>query len=211
MQSIEYEYSKKSVSPWSGMRIVKELIDRIGLENKLQQLPLPQPGSNRGHNPVSLIMGFLVSIWIGRNRFAHSASLRQDEVLRSIFGWKRIGSESTFSSFFRKFSIEKNNKIFPLTQCWMMSQFKKMKVTIDLDNTIIERYGKEEGGKRGYNPRKPGHNSHHPLIAFISEIKLVANGLLRPGNSSCGNNVISFLKETFYILETINCRFNTGR
>jgi hypothetical protein len=203
MQSIEYEYSKKSVSPWGGMRIVKELIDRIGLEEKLQQLPLPQPGSNRGHNPVSLIMGFLVSIWIGGNRFAHCALLRQDEVLRNIFGWKRIGSESTYSRFFRKFSIEKNNEIFPSIQRWMMSQFKKMKVTIDLDSTIIERYGEQEGSKRGYNPRKPGRNSHHPLIAFISEIKLVANGWLRPGNSSSANNVINFLKETFSILESL--------
>ncbi|MDP2209480.1 MAG: IS1380 family transposase, partial [Bacteroidota bacterium] len=185
---------------WGGMRIVQELVERIGLRELLDIQDLPQPGSNRGYNPVDIVMSFLVSIWVGGNRFAHCALLRYDEVLKKIFGWKEVGSESTFSRFFRKFSLQKNNEIFPSLQRWTLGLYGPMKVTLDLDSTVIERYGEQEGSRRGYNPRKPGRPSQHPLIAFIAELKVVANGWLRPGNTSSSNNMANFLEETFSLL-----------
>ncbi|MDP2208567.1 MAG: transposase, partial [Bacteroidota bacterium] len=162
VQLLPYEFSNKQVSPWGGMRIVQELVERIGLRELLDIQDLPQPGSNRGYNPVDIVMSFLVSIWVGGNRFAHCALLRYDEVLKKIFGWKEVGSESTFSRFFRKFSMQKNNEIFPSVQRWALGLYGAMKVTLDLDSTVIERYGEQEGSRRGYNPRKPGRPSQHP-------------------------------------------------
>ncbi|WP_187647223.1 hypothetical protein [Nitrosophilus labii] len=46
-------------------------------------------------------------------------------------------------------------------------------MTIDLDSTVITRYGNQEGAKVGYNPKKPGRPSHHPLIVFIEQTKMV--------------------------------------
>ena len=42
-----------------------------------------------------------------------------------------------------------------------------------------------------------GRNSHHPLIAFISQTKMVANAWMRAGNTSDLNNYDAFLNETF--------------
>ena len=39
--------------------------------------------------------------------------------------------------------------------------------SLDLDSTVFERYGEQEGVKRGYNPRKPGRGSHHPLLVGL--------------------------------------------
>jgi IS4 transposase len=50
--------------------------------------------------------------------------------------------------------------------------------------------------KKGYNPGKKGRASHHPLIAFIADVKLVANMWLRSGNTSSTNNFLSFLEDT---------------
>ena len=47
--------------------------------------------------------------------------------------------------------------------------------TLDVDSTILTRYGDQQGAKRGFNPKKPGRNSHHPLLAFVDECKMVAN------------------------------------
>lgn len=35
---------------------------------------------------------------------------------------------------------------------------------LTFDSTVIERYGKQEGVKRGYNPKKKGRGSHSPLM-----------------------------------------------
>ena len=53
------------------------------------------------------------------------------------------------------------------------------------------------GSAKGYNRQKRGRNSHHPLIAFISQTRIVANAWLRPGNTADSSNCKAFLEETF--------------
>ncbi|MFO0216797.1 MAG: transposase, partial [Burkholderiales bacterium] len=73
--------------------------------------------------------------------------------------------------------------------------------TLDLDSTVMTRYGAQEGAARGYyNPAKRGRASHHPLMAFMADTRMIANCWLRPGNSSSANNVQAFLANTRYRL-----------
>jgi Transposase DDE domain group 1 len=60
----------------------------------------------------------------------------------------------------------------------------------------MTRYGSQEGSKKGYNPAKRGRPSHHPLIAFIADVKLAANMWLRSGDTSASNNFLNFLEDT---------------
>ena len=60
----------------------------------------------------------------------------------------------------------------------------------------MTRYGEQQGAKKGYNPTKKGRVSHHPLIAFIADVKLVANMWLSSGDTSSANNFLSFLDDT---------------
>src|SRR5690606_23129001 len=44
------------------------------------------------------------------------------------------------------------------------------RLTLLLDSTVSVRYGaKQAGAEVGYNPKKPGRPSHHPLLAFAAE------------------------------------------
>jgi Transposase DDE domain group 1 len=72
---------------------------------------------------------------------------------------------------------------------------------LDVDSSVITRYGKQEGSKRGYNPKKPGRGSHHPLFAFVNDIRMVANCWNRSGNTASSTNILHFLEETFEILQ----------
>ncbi len=65
----------------------------------------------------------------------------------------------------------------------------------------MTRYGNQEGALRGYNPKKKGRNSHHPLMAFVADVRMVANFWLRSGNTSASNNFLSFLEDTLSRLE----------
>ena len=68
---------------------------------------------------------------------------------------------------------------------------------LDLDSSVITRYGKQQGALRGYNPQKKGRPSHHPLLAFMSESRFVVNLWNRSGNCKSANNVVSFFEETY--------------
>ena len=82
-------------------------------------------------------------------------------------------------------------------QHWFLEQVEIDNITLDIDSTVITRYGNQEGSAKGYNPQKRGRNSHHPLIAFISQTRMVANAWLRPGNTADSSNCKAFLEETF--------------
>ena len=114
-ENIPWEYSSKPVSPWGGMRMMKELIDNSGLKAKLKELLLPYPKSNRGYNPIDVIESFWVCVWLGGVRFAHTALIRFDEVLKTVFDWKRVASVSTYTRFFNKFNRPMVDNIFTST------------------------------------------------------------------------------------------------
>lgn len=202
MDELDIRYTKKPITPFGGLTTVHRFYKKSGLRETLFNLPLPQPGSNRGYNPVSLIEGFLVSVILGARRLTHSGLLRHDKVISELFEWSNgMASESTFSRFFKKFDTEVNDEIFvELNRSW----FDKLEIeyhTVDIDSTILTRYGNQEGVEVGYNPRKPGRGSHHPLIAFAAEAKMVIQSWMRTGDSVSSTDIDGFID---VILKTID-------
>ena len=200
MGELKINYSDKKVTPFGGMKLLKDFIDRSHILEDLRSVDLPYPNSNAGINPLDIIQGFWLSIFTGASRYIHADWLRYDTVLQEIFQIKRLPSQATYSRFFHKFDWERNEKVFALLQQKFLSQIDVGALTIDLDSTVITRYGQQEGANKGYNPSKKGRNSHHPLIAFIDQTKMVANAWMRPGNTSDFNNYSNFLNETFDVV-----------
>lgn len=197
MVNLPIEYSDKKVTPFGGMSLMKRFIDQTGIRDQLSELDLPQSGSNAGYTSTHIIEAFWLSIWTGASRYIHCDWLRYDTVLQDIFGWKRMPSQSTYSRFFGKFSQKRNTEVFPNLQHWFFNELEVDNLTIDFDSTVITRYGEQEGSAKGYNPNKKGRNSHHPLMAFVSQTRMVANAWLRPGNTADSSNCKAFMEETF--------------
>lgn len=197
MVNLPIEYSNKPVTPFGGMALLKRFIDKTGIDDFLNTLALPQPGSNRGYTPSTIIKSFWLGIWTGASRYIHCDWLRYDKVLQEIFGLPQMPSQSTYSRFFRKFSDGLNTTLFPQMQDWLFGKIDIGSITVDFDSTVITRYGQQQGSAKGYNPNKRGRNSHHPLMAFISQTRMVANAWLRPGNTAASSNCINFMQETF--------------
>ena len=197
---MKHEYSDNLVTSWGGMQEMKMLIDKTGISKKLLELGLPQGKSNNSIDSISIIESFWVSIWIGCFRFSHTAVVRLDEVLRQIFGWKRVASGTTFGRFFKKFTPSLHQSLFIELNSWFFEQLQFDNYTLDVDSSVITRYGEQEGSKKGYNPAKRGRNSHHPLFVFVNDIRMVANCWNRSGNTASSSNCIHFLEETFGIL-----------
>lgn len=65
----------------------------------------------------------------------------------------------------------------------------------------MTRYGEQQGAKKGYNPTKRGRKSHHPLLAFVADCRMIANFWLRAGNTSSAHNSIAFLEDTLCKLQ----------
>lgn len=198
--ALAFEYSDNPVTPWGGMQEMKLLVDKTGILPKLRELPLPVSTSNNSIPALDIIESFWVGIWIGCFRFSHTAVVRMDEVLRQLFGWKRVPSGTTYGRFFKKFTPSMNHALFMELYRWFFKLVEFDNYTLDVDSSVITRYGLQEGSKVGYNPKKPGRASHHPLFAFVNDIRMVVNCWNRSGNTASSSNAVHFLEETFSIL-----------
>ena len=192
----ELQFSDKEITAWGGMGLMQRLLDHLDFGGALRASGLPQPGSNRGYRPEQLIVQFMLSVWCGANRFEHGEVTRHDPVLRRLFGFKRMANFKAVMRLFRKFTQADNERALGYLYCWLFGQVALDGLTLDLDSTVMTRYGQQQGATRGYNPSKPGRASHHPLMAFVSDTRMVANCWLRPGNSHTANNVQAFLDNT---------------
>ena len=193
----DISYTSKEITPWGGMAFLKQMLQKTGFRALIEKSPdLPQPGSNRGHKTATIIEGFITSIWCGANRFLHTEVTRHDVALGKMFDWKNTPGQDAYKRFFGKFTQVKNNAVGQYFYSWIFDNFKFDNFTLDIDSSVMTRYGVQEGSKKGYNPSKKGRPSHHPLIAFIADVKLVANMWLRSGDTSSANNFLSFLEDT---------------
>jgi len=196
MMEFDLRFTDKEITAWGGMGLMKRMLDHLGVESALAAAQLPQPGSNRGYRPEQLITQFMLSVWCGANRFEHAEVTRHDPVLKRLFGFKRMANFKAVMRLFNKFTQGTNESVMDSLYRWMFGQLSINGITLDLDSTVMTRYGAQEGAARGYNPAKRGRASHHPLMAFVADTRMIANCWLRPGNSSSANNVQAFLANT---------------
>jgi hypothetical protein len=193
----DISYTSKEITPWGGMVFLNQMLHKIGFREQISNCKdLPQPGSNRGHKVTTIIEAFITSVWCGANRFLHTEVTRHDIALGKIFDWDDIPAQDAYKRFFAKFDQATNQRVSDYFYSWIFDNFKFDNFTLDIDSSVMTRYGEQEGAKKGYNPAKRGRCSHHPLIAFIDDVKLVANMWLRSGDTSSANNFLSFLEDT---------------
>lgn len=201
MKNIEIGFTDKEITPWGGLSLLHQMLERLQIEEVLTAIPLPQQGSNRGYSPKQIIQNFWVGVWSGANCFEHLEVTRRDEVIKEIFDWKQMAGSRSFQRYFNKFNQAINQEVFTGLYQWFFKKLQFDNYTMDFDSTILTRYGEQEGSKKGYNPKKPGRKSHHPILAFVSDCRMIADLWLRPGDSYTTNNFLSFLEDTLTKLE----------
>ena len=196
----DLSFTNKEITPWGGMVFLKQMMDKMGFRSQIESCDdLPTQDSNRGHKVSTILESFITSIWCGANRFLHTEVTRSDQALGKIFDWKQTPGQDSYKRYFKKFTQSINQGVSRHFFTWFFQNLQVNHFTLDIDSTIMTRYGFQQGAKKGYNPRKKGRVSHHPLIAFVSEVRLVANFWMRSGNSSSANNFVNFLSDTLSI------------
>jgi hypothetical protein len=201
MQKTVIEFIDREITSWGGISILKKMIDLSGFAGYLDTLPLPEQMSNRGYPPQQLFLLFMSSIWCGAERFAHMDITRLDTSLQRLYGWERMPEHKAFERYFRKFDIPTTHAVFGGLYRWFFNSLRFDNYTLDIDSSVMTRYGEQQGSAKGYNKHKPGRKSHHPIMAFVSEIEMIANFWLRSGDAHTANNFKAFLEETLLFLK----------
>lgn len=194
----------RAVTPFGGLSVFIEFLGKIGFRKQVSQhLPVHLESPN-AIDPGETFTAFLISVVAGARRFAHTSLLRADRALHALLGMKRFPTDGTIRNLFKRFTQGMVVRMYEPLWAWQVGRLPKRAkgYSLDLDSTVFERYGQQEGVKRGYNPRKPGRGSHHPLLAVLGEAYFILHGWLRSGNTAAGRGVVEFLKEALAKLES---------
>lgn len=131
------------------------------------------------------------------------AYFRRDPLVPELLGIPRVASGSTLSRFFGGVtSAGKNLTCFRPLWYWCLERLPSRKggYTLDLDSTrLLHEDGHQQGVRAGYT-RVGVKPCLHPLLAVVSEVRLVAQLWLRAGHPTCGNNTTAFFLDLWHNL-----------
>jgi hypothetical protein len=199
-KEIEIQWTDKPVTPWGGMTLFSGVAQQVGLVSALREaLPFRLTSPN-ATDPVEVVLAFMAGVLAGSRRLAHIERLRWDEGLKTIFGIERFVSDTTLSRFFRRFGAAQVQHVFERLMRWQHSLIPLSGQVLDLDSSVMERYGHQEGALLGYNSKKHRRPTHHPLIATLGDRPWVLHAWLRSGNTSSARGADLFLDETLALL-----------
>ena len=212
INKVRIEFTDKKMTAYGGFSLLAAFFEKIKLREIVQETIPIRESSPNGMGIYSKILAYILLIYAGGSRFSHLLYLGWQEVLSSLFAVRRLPlASTTLGRLFKKIRKLKEGEELSeglwrrLEQLIPWDEIEEDWLTFD--STIVERYGKQEGAKRGYNPKKKGRGSHSPLLAFLNKSKYVVHLWNRPGNVMSWNNVIGFFESTWQrIGEHINIK-----
>jgi hypothetical protein len=193
----------RAVTPFGGLSVLIEFFGRIGLVEQLQRREFYKPRSPNHYQPGQILVGFLLGVIAGARRFAHLNQLRADRALQAMLGLQHFPCDDTILNYFRRFTQAEIERFWRPLWRWLIGRvpWQPRGYSLDLDSTIFSRHGtQQQGAARGYNPRRPGRLSHHPLLAVLAEANFVLHAWLRSGNTGAGQGAEQFLSEALNLL-----------
>ena len=193
----------KAITPFGGLASFIEFLRRVGYVDQVQAaLPFAAPTSNNAIPLVHTLTAFMVSVVTGARRFAHTQWLRADHVLHAMLGMDRFPGDDTVRNFFARFSQATVETFWRPIWKWSLERLAPCAegFHLDLDSTVLQRSGQQEGAAKGYNPNRPGRKSHHPLLAVLAEGPFILHGWLRSGNTIASSGALGFLREALALL-----------
>jgi hypothetical protein len=191
------EYTPKPLSGWGGLALFFEYLEKIEFIETLEQA---LTNTKTSHNQVQnseVLLTFLTTVLTGGNRFAHVQRICHDEVIRTMLGAKRLASADTVRRLFLGLTRSQSEDLYTALQQFASTLLTRnfQEDVLDLDSTILERYGHQEGVGKGYHASRRGQTSHHPLLGMLAKSRHIPLVWLRAGGASTLRGAAQFVEE----------------
>ena len=196
------EFSAKNLTSNAGLFLLLEHANTKGIFDLIDH---DLVFNNASTNKIKMnhIKTMLCGNFIGIDKLERLKLLQSDPLINEFA--ISIKEPETVSRFLGNFSYktthmlrEINFKVFK--KLWRKKKLKS--ITIDIDSSVVNVEGHQEGAVRGYNPKKPGSNCYNIQFAFCDELKAYITGFVRSGNTYTANGAAEMIKEIVAHIKT---------
>lgn len=199
-KNIKISFSGKGLTHFGGLFLLQRFFQKINLRSLLSQYLHFLQRNNR-YTTAEELLALIYPIALGLGRIETSHLLKQNGVFQYLTGLPTYPNPTTLRRFLLRMAPLALPKLRNLHDRLLLSMIPKpippAKVIFDLDSTVLPLYGKQEMARIGYNPKKWGRPSYHPLVCFNGITKDFWHGELRPGDTHTASGTVELLKAVF--------------
>ena len=183
-----------------GVYLLHRFLSRIGFKAAVaRHVALAQ--RNHRYRVGEMLLALLYPMILGLERLETTQLLRQNGVFQYLTGLPSYPEATTLRRFLLRAAPTALPKLRALHNRFLQRMSVQPRVPrrliFDVDSTVLVVYGLQEQARIGYNPRKRGRPSYHPLLCFEGQSKDFWHGELRPGDAHTASGTLDLLTACF--------------
>ena len=194
-KKIRVNFEGGKLSSDGGMLLMKEFYHKLGVDALAKTIfRTTDPGHVRIHKDHENLMQMLYQITGAYFQDDHADALRYDPVITGAIGKEALASQPTLSRFHNRMdeaTLVQLENMQQILRKRVYSVEQPEHVLLDIDTTLFETYGKQEGKAFNYHYQA---NGYHPLLCYDGMTGDLLKAQLRPGSMYCSNGAAEFVR-----------------
>ena len=193
---IRLNFKGGELSSDGGLFLLQEFYHKIGFNRLIKDRFKTNDTANRPreHTDDENLNQVIHKITAAYFTDDNSDELRHDPVLTTILDKEALASQPTLSRFHNRMdndTLDQFNDITKELRRRVYSVKRPKMILLDLDSTLLETYGNQEG--EGFNYHY-GANGYHPLVCFEGLTGDLLKAQLRRGSAYSSNGIVDFMQ-----------------
>lgn len=197
LRTLHLAFVETHLTHFGGMVLLQRFCNKLRLRWLIQN-HIKVPQRHADYLPSDLLLALLYAIMAGLRRINKTEILQYNGTFLSLLGLPCFPDQATLRRFLKRLTPQVIRQLVALHDRLRAQLFplprRRTTLTLDLDSVVLTVYGKQPWARVGYNPKKHGRRSYHPLICFEAHLQEFWHGSLRPGNAVTGTGLVTFVK-----------------
>lgn len=193
-------FTADHLTRFGGVFLLHRFFQQVRLRRHFHQ-GVHFPQRNNAYSIPEMLLALLYPIILGLGRLDTTELVRRNGVFQTLTGLPAYPDPTALRRFLQRFAARGLPKLRRLHDRLLGTMGQRPKpltrVLFDLDSTVLTLYGQQEKARIGYNPRKRGRASYHPLVCFEGQTKDFWHGELRPGDVHTASGTVWLLRACF--------------
>lgn len=194
-RQIKINFNGGDLSSDTGLLLIKEFVSKLGIDRLFSHsFKTNDSALFRYHTDKANLLQMIYMIIAGYFEDDASDELTNDPVFKTVLEKDTLASQPTVSRFFNRMDEDTLNQFLAIERILRKRIYSIQMpeaVVLDLDSTLLEAYGKQEG--RAFNFHYQS-NGYHPLVCYDGITGDLIKIQLRDGTKYSCTGVVDFLQ-----------------
>ena len=194
-RQIKINFDGGDLSTDAGLLLIKEFVSKLGIDKLFEHaFKTNDSAAFRYHIDKDNLLQMIYLIIAGYFEDDASDELTNDPVFKAVLEKDALASQPTVSRFFNRMDEDTLNQFLTIGRILRKSIYSIQMpeaIILDLDSTLLDTYGKQEG--RAFNFHYQS-NGYHPLVCYDGITGDLIKIQLRDGNKYSCTGVVDFLQ-----------------